>query len=86
MNSAEESQREFGHLGFKRQLLGGKVHGKIAIEPPAFTFGCEEVALDPTTAGDIFGLAQEAGDGMIGREAFLGNRAADRRGNMRLIA
>jgi hypothetical protein len=52
-----------------RQLLGGEVHGKIAIEPPAFAIGGEEVALDPATAGDIFGLAQKAGDGMIGREA-----------------
>jgi hypothetical protein len=61
-----------------RQLLGGKVHGEIAIEPPAFAIGGEKVALDPATAGDIFGFAQEAGDGMIGREAFLGNRPADR--------
>ena len=77
---------EFGDLGLMRQLLGGKVHGKIAIEPAAFTFGREEVALNSATAGDIFGFAQKAGDGMIGREAFFGNRAADRLGIVGLPA
>ena len=68
---------EFGDVSFVRKLLRREVHGKFAINPDAFAFAREEVALDPAAAGGIFDFAKEQRDRMVGRDTFLRNRTPD---------